>query len=819
MPPAPAPSAPLRFGRFEISATERVLRVDGQPAALGARAFDLLLALAQRRERLVSKQELLDLVWPGVVVEEHNITAQISSLRKLLGPQVIATVPGRGYQFTASPDVSASPDAGSVEPPPARHNLPEQRTRFIGRADALADLERLLPHTRLLTLTGVGGCGKTRLALQFSRDQLGHFPDGVWFVDLAPVTGAERVAPACAAALGLEIDLRAATSPSERLAGLLGQRHALIVLDNCEHVRGGAAALADAVLAVAGSARILATSREALGVTGEQLYPVRSLALPASPGLDDVRAADAVRVFVDRARLALPEFDVDAGNAATIGEICRRLDGIALAIELAAARVTVLSVADIALRLEDRFRLLTGGSASVARQQTLLATMQWSHDQLEPDAQRMLRALSVFAGGCTLEAAVAAAQAGDDYAALTWLTVLHDKSLLMVERDACDGGAGRPRYRMLETVRQYAQQQLVDSGEAEAVRARHAEHFLALAEAAAPHLNGPEQSQWMARLRADQENLAAAMNWCASAHASTAGDPPRAAWGLRLAAATGRYWLFNEVELGSRLVLQALRLAPADADPAARFWTLRALAAMYMHRGQREAGLPHARSALAIAERAGVDEWRAIALTAIGSCMNADKHEAAALHHFERARDLASASGSPVPMYSALNNIATIHYRSGRLDLAAQGFEQALRVGRACGDVRSSLIFLHNLLRVRVAAGRSDEAHACAVESESLLRGVGENALKLELLEVAAGLASIRGEHALAARLWGATTQRYLDAGYRRPPEDEAQLTRLSAQSRQALGDAAFDAAQAAGRALEVDAALVELRQWLQQPG
>ncbi|GMV60550.1 MAG: hypothetical protein AMXMBFR72_36370 [Betaproteobacteria bacterium] len=801
---------PLRFGRFEVSPAERLLRIDGQPAALGARAFDLLLALAQRRERLVSKEELLDLVWPGVVVEEHNIAAQISALRKLLGPNAIATVPGRGYRFTAAidspPQLEAQADSTAPRP---RHNLPEQRTRFIGREAALADLARLLPQTRLLTLTGIGGCGKTRLALQFARQQLADFNDGVWFVDLAPLNEPNRVASVCAAALGLDPGSEAPTA--ERLAQRLADRRALIVLDNCEQVRDGAAALVDAVLARAGGSKVLATSREPLAVAGEQLYPVRSLSLPTTANLDDVRAADAVRVFVDRARLASPEFEVDATNAAAVVDICRRLDGIALAIELAAARVTMLSMSDIAARLEDRFRLLTSGSSAVARQQTLAATMQWSYDLLVPDEQRMLRHLAVFAGGCTLAAAMAIAQIADEYQTLSLLTALHDKSLLVVDRAAGSDGSGKPRYRLLETVRQYAQQRLEESGEAAAARTRHAEHFLALAEAAAPHLRGPQQSSWMARLHEEHENLVGAMTRCAQEQAPA--DPQT---GLRLAAATATYWLFNDIELGCRLLLAALARDHGGTDDAARCQTLLRLSAMYMHRGRGEEGLPHAREALGIAQRLGHVEWQAMALSGIGTCLR-EAEEAAALACYEQARDLAQASGCAAPLASALNNIAGIEFNRGNLESAERGFRQALHLSRARGDVRAALIELCNLVRVLVAMHKHEEARAFAVEGELLLRGVGEDVMKLQLLEVVAGLASSRGEHGVAARLWGASRQRFEDAGYWRPPEDEAQLVRLSAASRQALGDAAFAAEEADGRALTVDAAMRELAQWLEQ--
>lgn len=801
---------PLRFGRFEIHPAQRLLRIDAEPAALGARAFDLLLALAQRCDRVVSKGELLDLVWPGLVVEEHNIAAQISSLRKLLGAQAIATVAGRGYRFVAPLD-PAAPDlpAGPVDRGAPKHQLPQPRTRFIGRERASAELSRLLANTGLLTLTGVGGSGKTRLALECARRCAADFPDGTWFVDLAPLQSPQRVASACAAALGLAVEGESAIAG--RLAAHLADRQALIVLDNCEHVRAGAAALADAVLARTGRTRILATSREPLGLAGEQLYVVPPLSLPAGDRLDEVLAADAARMFVDRARLLLPEFELNAGNAAAIADICRRLDGIALAIELAAARVPLLSVFDIAVRLSDRFRLLTGGSAGVARQRTLAATMQWSYDALAPDEQRMLRALSVFAGGCTLDAAASVVDAHDDYEALAWLSALHDKSLLQVQRADGVDAASRPRYGLLETVRQYARQRLDDRGESGAALLRHAGFLLELAETAAPHLDGPQESVWMARLHAEHENLAAAMAWC-----NDETSPVDPSWALRLAAASHKYWLFNEVELGCRLLQGALARGPDGSHSEARFRALRGLAAMHMHRGQGEAGLLHARAALALARRAGRTEWQAMALNAIAICLDRQEGDGGeGLPQLEQARALAQASGSAATLSAVLNNIAMLDFRRGRLERAGRGLRQALHLARGLGNIRSTLILLHNLVRVCVAAGELAQAQAFAVEAELLLRGVGEDVLKLELLEVTAGLASSRGEHEIAARLWGCASQRYVDEGYRRPVEDESELARLTAHSRQAIGDAAFDVAAAGGRVLDIDAAMTELRRWL----
>ena len=290
----------MRFGRFEIYPAERVLRIDGQNAVIGARAFDLLLALAERRGQLVSKQELLDIVWPGVVVEEHNIAAQMSTLRKLLGPDVIATIAGRGYRFAAVPGGAPL----QIDAPPVRHNLPEPRTRFIGREAALADLARVVPQSRLTTLIGIGGSGKTRLALQFARDQVDAFEGGVWFVDLAPLHSAQRVASACAAALGLSE--RSEPALADRIAAHLAERNALLVLDNCEHVRAGAAAIADAKLT-----RVRARD--------SSCDPWRSLSVISSIGaalrlplaVIEIRARTQCGV-ADRRRLSVPEFAITA---------------------------------------------------------------------------------------------------------------------------------------------------------------------------------------------------------------------------------------------------------------------------------------------------------------------------------------------------------------------------------------------------------------------------------------------------------------------------------------------------------------------------
>lgn len=797
---SPDADAPLRFGHFELHPAERVLRVRGEPVAVGSRAFDVLLVLAQRHERLVTKQELLDLVWPGLVVEEHNVATQISTLRKLLGTGAIATLPGYGYRLTALRD--AAPRAASVADAPAapRHNLPAARTRFIGREAALADLSRLLGAARLLTLTGIGGCGKTRLALQLAQQQRAAFAGGAWFVDLAPLTDGDRVAAACAAVFGLREDGEAPLV--DRLREHLAATPTLIVLDNCEHVIDGAAALAEALLA-GGHTTLVATSREGLGVAGEQIYPVRSLSLPSSADPGAVQAAEAVRVFVDRAQLARPDFEVDDDNAAPVADICRRLDGIALAIELAAARVTMLPLADIAARLDDRFRLLTGGSRALPRHQTLHAAMQWSYELLAPAEQRMLRQMAVFADGWTLGAAAEVAQTQDEYEALALLSALHDKSLLVVDREVV---GGRPRYRMLETVRQHALERLHECGEGEAARGRHVAHFIAMAEEAEAQVRGPEQDRWMGRFKQEHENLVAALAWCGEGALD-------AQVGLRLATATAYYWHWNSVELGDRLTRAVLARDRAAAPTAARAGTLLSLARTAEFRGRYDEALGFAQQALAVARQLDSPRHLARALSTVGSALGNLDRAAPALQTMQEALALARQLDDGVLLFTLLNNIASHQHRAGQLDDAERCYREALDLARRHVGRVGTVVLLDNLIRLLVARGKLGEARQFALECLPLARG---EKVAVDLLEATVGLASRSGDHAIAARFWGAADRQLLAWGYRHEPGELEHVAPLLAASRRAIGDAAFAAAEASGRALTFDQAMVELAQWLQ---
>ncbi len=486
--PAQRPADALDFGRFQWRPAQRMLLVDGCVAPLGARALDLFDALIRRRERMVTKDELLEAVWPGRVVEDANLHVQISSLRKVLGGDVIATIPGRGYRFVALLDRDASDAAAhaSVTPPAlsataasaASGTLPPQPLPLIGREDDLGELLALVRNHALVTLAGAGGIGKTRLALAALHALAGHWPGGAVWVQAASVTPGERLVGAVAQALRVAV---AADAGATALAAALADRALLLVIDNCEHLLDAAAHLARALASRAPGVHLLLTSQEALNTRDEVVLRLAPLALPPPASPADERFG-AVALFVQRARAADSRFRLDPGNAVAVAQICRSLDGLPLALELAAARVRLLGVHGLRDRLDDRLHLLGGGPRhALARHQTLRGALEWSHALLEPAEQAVLRRLGVFVGGFTLELAqrvasdgVAVAAPLDEWAVVDALAALVDKSLVVAEGDA------PVRYRLLETMRLFALERLAEHGETAALRARHAQAVAAL---------------------------------------------------------------------------------------------------------------------------------------------------------------------------------------------------------------------------------------------------------------------------------------------------------------------------------------------------
>jgi non-specific serine/threonine protein kinase len=465
-------SAVVRSGNWDVDLGRRELRLNGAPVDLGARAFDIVEVLAGAGGGLVTKDELMNRVWPDVVVEENTLQVHISALRKALGADrsLLKTEAGRGYRLIGDWTLSQGRQSGLAPPQPADPkasaspgNIPAAASDLFGRAALLMQLRELVSTCRIVTLTGVGGIGKTSLALALARSLSPEFPDGAWLAELASVSDPARVSDSIASALRLT-GVGAETSPD--VVGMaIGGQSMLIVLDNCEHVIESAARCAATLVRNCPNIRIVTTSREVLRIDGEQAFRVAPLNPPPEDDddLNDLIDNDAVQLFITRMDALQSEPIFEPTALSTIAAICRRLDGIPLAIEFAAARAAMLGVRQVAARLDNRFDLLTGGRrTSLPRHQTLRAALDWSYDLLPADERRLFRHLGLFSSGFTLEAAAGLLGTGgvDDASAVEGLSNLVAKSLVIA-----DGQPPGGRWRMLETVRAYALEKLREKGE------------------------------------------------------------------------------------------------------------------------------------------------------------------------------------------------------------------------------------------------------------------------------------------------------------------------------------------------------------------
>ncbi len=712
--------------------------------------------------------------------------------------------PERVYQLLHPQLRCDFPALRSLESTP--NNLPQQVTSFIGRERELGEVRALLARSRLLTLLGVGGLGKTRLSLQLAVDAMDDFPDGVWFVELAPLADPQLLPQAVASVLGVKEE--AGRPLLEALVDHGRERRLLLILDNCEHLIGACAELAAELLQAGPQLKMLASSREPLHVPGESSYHLSSLAVPDSKQAltpDVLAQFAAVRLFVERAAAALPAFAVTRQNAPAVADICRRLDGIPLALELAAARVRGLSVEKIAERLSDRFRLLTGGArTALPRQQTLRALIDWSYDLLSPDERAVLRRLAVFAGGWTLEAAEAAGAGGEiaEAMVLDLVTRLVEKSLVVLE---AEGG----RYRLLDTVRQYAQERLAEAGESDAARRRHFDCYLALAEKARPELIGPDQAAWFARLDVERENLMAAHAWCDDA----AGG---GALGLRLVSSLRRYWIGRGLlGLGLRVTVEALDRAGAQERSLARCLALFDAGHLDSWMGRYAEAQGYLRESLAIAREAGDESAAAGALQPLALAALGLGDTQAARGYLEQALAAEEKRGDRREVAAVLNALAQVHRMEGELDAAEPLYRSALAIARELHDREITAIGLLNLAMVSIGRRGGEGAGAMLLEVQAIAEEVGWRPAGQSVLEVCAGLAASRAEWERAAGFFGAAEAQTGNTGLHRDPADEAFLTPLVAQARDALGASAFGAAEAAGRAQTYEEAMALSRRWL----
>ena len=743
----------------------------------------------------------------------------------------------RLYQVMADGLRSDFPPVRSLETLP--NNLPRQLSSFVGRDAEIADAEARVASTSLLTLTGPGGVGKTRLALELGAHLVDQYPDGVWFVEFSTLDDATLVPDAAATTLRLKPGPEGATAA---LVGALEGRRALLIFDNCEHVLDAMVELSDALLRRCTDLRIVTTSREPLGMAGEELMPVPSMSLPDGSGnLEQVMACDSVRLFLARGQAADPSFRLTAENADAIAQICRRLDGIPLAVELAAARVRSLPPAQIASRLDHRFRLLTGGSrTALPRHRTLRAAMDWSFELLTDAERALVPRLAVFAGSFSLEAAEGIASGGavDQDEMLDLLARLIDRSLLMAEPGSSDA-----RYRMLETIRDYAQERLMESGEASEVYARHRDWFARLVEEArAGFFSGAEQAAWLDRLSADDDNLRAALHWSHE-------DPDGAGAELAMASGLWRFWeIRGHLEEGSGWLDRALARTGGEIS-LRRANALTGAGVLASHRGDqvsaaafheasllihRELGDPRAISAacnnaasIAI-ELGDTDRAATLYREAIAMSQNVDRHGAA--FSSVNLADLLVRDGDPaesdalyagaIEIFRSLGDewgtaqatarLAQAARRRGDPAQAARHYEEARAVYRRISDGRGEARMLIGLGDLAAESGDFAAAVSQYQAALEVRHRLGDRLGTAAALERIAGIATDQPER--AARLIGAASAIRDRAGAPLSVGAQAELDRFLAGLAADIGQQAVEAGLAAGRAMPAGEAIAFAR-------
>jgi predicted ATPase/DNA-binding winged helix-turn-helix (wHTH) protein len=736
------------FGRFALRPAQRQLLVDDQPATLGARAFDVLLALVENRDRLVSKNELLDFVWPGLVVEENNLQVHVSALRKLLGPQAIATIPGRGYRFTLVIDEAPG---SAARPAATRPALPGRTLPLLGRDAEMATLLELLEKHALVTLVGAGGIGKTTLARSAALARQSALPDGVAWVELASLTDPRLIAGTIAQALDLQLAPGGDALPA--LVTALKPMQLLLVIDNAEHLLDDLAVTIQALLKGTPGVHLLVTSQIPLRLQGEQVLRLEALAVPEA-GSDAQRAAKhgAVALFTERARAADRRFTLTDDNVRDVIEICQRLDGMPLALELAAARMPLLGARGVAERLDDRFKLLAGGSRSApTRQQTLQAALDWSLALLPETERGVFLRLGVFAGGFTLSlaSAVLVTDELDEWALIDALAMLAEHSLLSVS------ASEPPRYALSETARAYALEQLQTGRGYDALRTRHATAMRHFFDASPSDWLQMSDSDWLARYEPELDNLRAVLAW---AHHQADAETVVALVG---AAAPLWHHLSLHSEARQWHDLSESMLDAATPKPLAAQWWRAAqwawsetaperarAAAQHAHNLYRElgdvhglyaelAGLagmwhepnPQARAALAEALALERPEWPARE-RAWGQRAKADVARAEGLLVDSRtAREaelaLRIAAGDERGRLRAMSHMADLALALGEVDEAVQRGRELVAILRTRRSPSTLCVALWHLINALRAHGNVADAEALTPEANALAQDFG----------------------------------------------------------------------------------------------
>jgi predicted ATPase/DNA-binding CsgD family transcriptional regulator len=683
------------------------------------------------------------------------------------------------------------------------NNLPMRLSSFIGREKELAEVRRLLKGNRLLTLTGVGGCGKTRLALAAADELMETFEDGVWLVDLAPLSDPSLVPQAVASTLGVRE--QPGRSLTVALSDYLASKKVLLVLDNCEHLIEACAELAESLLRSCSELSVLATSREALDVAGEVARPVPSLSLPdlrRIPDIDSLSRYESARLFLDRAEAVKPTFALTEQNAPSVARICYRLDGIPLAIELAAARTKVLSVEEISERLDDCFGLLTTGNrTALPRQRTLHATMDWSHELLPEQERILFRRLSVFVGGFTLRAAESVCT-GEDLErneVLDLLSHLVDKSLVMVRENG-----GQTSYRLLETVRQYGRERVEESEDEAEVKRRHAAFFVGIAEEAEWELDGPDQTLWLAFLETDHDNFRAALSW-------SLGEGGDAGLGVRLAAALWPFWFARGyLSEGRRWLERAITLSDS-LSTLARAKALNGAGSIATFQDDYEAAKALIEEGLALNRELGDKEGIASSLANLcGVAMLGQRDDIPALAALEEAKALR-------PEIKNRRTVGNLLILEGRVALARGDLERAVELGeeslemyRGARDAYGIVMCLLHVAFVTLARNDYERTAALLREGLQLSRELEHKVFIQYCVTGLAGVAASKGFPVRAARLWGAAERLSEISGGHIVREGKSTIDyeRTLTAARSQLEEAAWRAAWAEGRAMSPERAI-----------
>lgn len=782
-----------RFGRFEINAGEGFFLRDGEIVSLTPKIFETLLMLVRNNGRMLSKDEIMESVWADSFVEETNLTSNISRLRKILhagGEQFIETFPKRGYRFRAEVE-EIQPEAEIVLTRRVRtqirqiveetdeeeiapeyiayltnvpNNLSTPNSEIIGREREIAEIENLLrqPKTKLVTLTGVGGTGKTRLAQEIALRMLAEFSDGAFFVALDAVKSTELVVPTIAQALGVKET--GGKSIFETLKNFLREKQMLLVADNFEQIVSAAPFLTE-ILDNAPQLKILATSRVLLNIQAEREFRVPPLDLPenaAQISPESLGEFESVKLFLERAKDAKSTFSLSAENASTVAEICRRLEGLPLAIELAAARIKILSPEQILSRLENRLKLLTGGAKDLpARQRTMRGAIAWSFDLLEADEKVFFGRLAVFAGGFTIEAVETICSSDksqiqnpkSELDALNCLTSLVENSLV-VQAETASGDA---RFRLLEVVGEYASEILQASGESEMIRKNHAAFFLKLAQTAEPEILGAQGAKWLALIEEEQNNLRAAFFGAVAGEDTTTAvnlaGALRDFWVLRNQLTEGRDWFETALEQADDAPAAARFKLFSGLGQAARFQgdyaaaqkayqagltagkesndlrqiavANRGLAAAAKGQGDFAAARKFYEEALAISREIDEKFGIAVSLNALGDLARVEDDYAAARPLFEESLTICRELGNKQGVGCTLNNLGAIAFAIGDYETARSHFAEGLRMARELEEKITLSYSLDGFAALAVKCRDAERASQLAGAAEHLRDSLG----------------------------------------------------------------------------------------------